>query len=351
VNPSWWSAGIGKFLLIGAKIAISLVFAGYLLYKIGLRNIGETMAMVSPVAFLLSAVFLLSATMLSARRWRLFIPYPISAFQVSRFCLIGSFFNNCLPGTVGGEVVKVYYLVRKLKEGLNPDHGSERKNLLEPYTIYSAVIGSVFIDHCMGLGIIVAVAFLVYPWGYIYLKGTPAIWMVPAALLTLPFLFFLFVKLKIGERINLLRKFHSYLSQYATTKPILLKSFIYSAAIQFLVIMSVYVIAQGLSLDVDLFSVFVFVPLINIILLIPVSISGIGLREGAYAYFFGNVGLPMEKAVALSFLWFLSQVAASLPGLCLYIATHKRADRISLDSQQSMEKNITGPDSSGGTIE
>jgi uncharacterized membrane protein YbhN (UPF0104 family) len=53
--------------------------------------------------------------------------------------------------------------------------------------------------------------------------------------------------------------------------------------------------------------------------MIPISISGIGIREGAFVFFLGTLGISPDKALTLSLLWFLSIVIAGLWGLCEYL--------------------------------
>ena len=59
--------------------------------------------------------------------------------------------------------------------------------------------------------------------------------------------------------------------------------------------------------------------MIILISMIPVSISGLGIREGAFVFFLGTTGVPPEKAMTLSILWFLSVVVAGLWGFIEYL--------------------------------
>jgi uncharacterized membrane protein YbhN (UPF0104 family) len=76
---------------------------------------------------------------------------------------------------------------------------------------------------------------------------------------------------------------------------------------------------MGMNIELSLLSLIVFLPLITLITMIPVSISGIGIREGAFVFFLGTMGVPLDKAMTLSILWFLSVVVAGLWGLVEYL--------------------------------
>jgi uncharacterized membrane protein YbhN (UPF0104 family) len=61
-------------------------------------------------------------------------------------------------------------------------------------------------------------------------------------------------------------------------------------------------LAWGLGLQVPLAFFFIFVPVVNILGMIPVSFSGIGIRENGYLFFLAKVGVTRSAAVALGLL-------------------------------------------------
>jgi len=84
-------------------------------------------------------------------------------------------------------------------------------------------------------------------------------------------------------------------------------------------ILEIYAVSLGLGQQPSFTALFVFVPLIITVMMVPVSISGLGLREGAFVVLFGLTGISAEASAAISFLWFLSVATGSLPGLFLYL--------------------------------
>jgi uncharacterized membrane protein YbhN (UPF0104 family) len=89
------------------------------------------------------------------------------------------------------------------------------------------------------------------------------------------------------------------------------------------IIFAIYVLAMGLHLDVPLLPFFMFIPIISTISTVPVSIAGIGVREASFVLLFGSLGISPVHATAMSFAWFLSMAAGSLPGLVEYIRYKK----------------------------
>lgn len=129
--------------------------------------------------------------------------------------------------------------------------------------------------------------------------------------------------MRLGNRFKSFSGIDEYLESVIAKKQILLKAFLYSIAIQLFIIITIYILAKGLLLNLSFLSLFVFVPIITVVSLLPISISGIGLREGAFVILLGMINISPEKAMALSILWFLSIVVAGLPGLFVYL---KNAD-------------------------
>jgi len=61
------------------------------------------------------------------------------------------------------------------------------------------------------------------------------------------------------------------------------------------------------------------VPVITVIGLIPVTINGIGLREGAFVFIFTQMGVTASQSLILSLLYRLGIIILSLVGGVLYI--------------------------------
>jgi uncharacterized membrane protein YbhN (UPF0104 family) len=57
-----------------------------------------------------------------------------------------------------------------------------------------------------------------------------------------------------------------------------------------------------------------FIPIISAVQMLPVSVSGFGVREGAYVYFFGSVGVTGAQAIASSLVFWILVALVSLAG-------------------------------------
>ena len=77
----------------------------------------------------------------------------------------------------------------------------------------------------------------------------------------------------------------------------------------------------GLSLGIaaPLGAYFSFVPLILLVMLLPVTMNGIGTSQAAFVWFFGHAGVARSDAFALSVLFVALGIVGNLPGGFLYV--------------------------------
>lgn len=82
---------------------------------------------------------------------------------------------------------------------------------------------------------------------------------------------------------------------------------------------AVYVLAQGLALEMSWLDCLALVPPVILVATLPISIGGWGVREGAMIVLLGLIGVPENDAGALSILAGLVGIAAALPGGTLWL--------------------------------
>lgn len=302
---------IARYLLLLFKLFVSAALLYFLVSKIGGKTIINNMQLLNPAIFIASLCIYIISIFFSSIRWKLLISRPMKTKRLFSLYMIGSFFNVYLPGIVGGDAVKAYYLHRDMNRQTSHAHSAVHSL---PFSI-----ASVFMDRYIGFSALLFISMVAFPVGFKYLDETPLEWLVPMVF----FLFLsgsiVFFKARAGERIRFLFNIYDYFKLYTSKKDVLIKAFLYSIIIQILNIFSVYILSKGLSMDISFATLMIFVPIIIVVSFIPVSISGIGLREGAFVFLLGTMGIQPALAMTLSLLWFLSVVAASLWGLFEYL--------------------------------
>jgi hypothetical protein len=94
---------------------------------------------------------------------------------------------------------------------------------------------------------------------------------------------------------------------------------------QFVLCLAALMAAEALGLtDLGLTPLLAFFPAVLIAQVLPIGISGIGVREGAFVIFLTPLGVPAEQAVALGLLLYLLNLVASLLGAPAFAVGAKR---------------------------
>ena len=91
-----------------------------------------------------------------------------------------------------------------------------------------------------------------------------------------------------------------------------------SVAVQVLRILQAYLLSEAMALGSPLVYFFCFVPLILLITMLPISVSGLGTTNLAYVALFGSVGMDPDGAFVLSVLILALGVIGNLPGGVIY---------------------------------
>lgn len=309
-----------KYLLLLFKLAISAILFYVLISKVGGRTIISNMGRLDPLAFLGAVSLYLVSISIASLRWGLLIPKHIRWKDLFSMFMIGAFFNTYMPGIIGGDAVKAYYLSRELKAGRT---GGAKRDGAAPHSAIGTAVAAVFMDRYIGLCAMLCLSMAVLPFGYEYLRGAsgkwPVVWFIPSLFAAYIATGIIIFKFRFSDRFKFLSTVSGYFRFYTSRKKALAKAFLYSIGVQMMGIIAVYVLSRGLSMDISFLSVLVFLPVIVVVTTVPVSISGIGLREGAFVFLLGTIGVPAEMAMTLSLAWFLSFVAAGLLGLFYYL--------------------------------
>ena len=224
---------------------------------------------------------------------------PVS--RSARYFWLGLFFNQLLPSSIGGDAVRGYCLVR------------------EGQSLGRATL-SVLLDRMLGMiGLIVLIA-MTMPYALSLIHAQELQWGIGLALLAAiaGLTSVLFMDL-------ITRKFASWrvtrgLTTLARDARQLLLSrqgwelVFLSGVIHLLSILVVGMLSLALGIRIDWLALAVIVPIATLLMTVPVSIAGWGVREGVMIVGLGYAGIASEQALALSILYGLSLLAISLPG-------------------------------------
>ncbi|MBI4091297.1 flippase-like domain-containing protein, partial [candidate division WWE3 bacterium] len=214
-----------------------------------------------------------------------------------RLYFIGSFFNNFLPTSIGGDVFKAYKLGKYINDN-------------------SRAIASTFMERFSG--VVALFLFAIYgavaTFGYFGVAGLFLFWIAVLAL-------FLAVKF-FGGKFQPVKKFLDALKLYRNNKGILAYSFVTSVFVQVFSILTQHLIFKSLGYDIPLsFSFFAFPVIILASFVIP-SQNSLGVQDFLYSAFFSQVGIEAEASASASIVYHLVRLLVSLIGGGFY-ATEK----------------------------
>jgi uncharacterized membrane protein YbhN (UPF0104 family) len=100
---------------------------------------------------------------------------------------------------------------------------------------------------------------------------------------------------------------------------LLMETTVLSLFIQAGNIVLVWLVGQAIQAPVPAYYYWIMVPMVTLLTLAPISLNGMGIREGATILFLTPLGISHATALSLAILWFAVFAAASLLGGVLYL--------------------------------
>lgn len=254
---------------------------------------------------------------LGVLRWRgllASIGVRVPALRLFRALLVASFFNHFLPSTIGGDVVRGWWLGR--------DVGSTSRSL--------TVVG---LDRLMGLLGFCMVGLLAAVAKPSLARDLPQIWIVivVAAAVTAGAALSAHPRMTALARhlfsFRLLQPLDGVASAILGVLGALRENkraagiaLALSMGLQLVIVLQYWILSSALGVDLSLATLAVLVPIVTLVSLLPISINGIGLRESALAVLGAPFGLEASEAVALAWLFLAFQFVWAMAGGVVYLA-------------------------------
>lgn len=129
-----------------------------------------------------------------------------------------------------------------------------------------------------------------------------------------------------GKIREMIRDMHREIHIFRNHKKMIIGNLALSLLIQVIFPVSVYFIGFSLGIKINIIYFLIFLPIIGAITLLPISIGGLGLREGLYVVYFAKAGVIKQLALAMSLLSFSFIVFYGAIGGVIYVLTvhHRR---------------------------
>lgn len=218
---------------------------------------------------------------------------------VMRIFFVSTFLGTFLPASVGGDAVRAYQLAR-LRVAPGPAVASVLMDrLLGVLSIVLVGIAGLTAARSGDLASNRAIAVALVAASAACLVGASIVFSERAAAIA--------EEVAIGLPVAAVRRLAKELMDatraYARFHHELANALGGSIGVQALRVLQAYCLGRALGIDVPLAVYFTFVPLILLVMLLPVSINGIGTSQMAFVWFFGRASVPQPEAFALSVLF------------------------------------------------
>jgi uncharacterized membrane protein YbhN (UPF0104 family) len=295
------------------RLLLSALMLAVLIWRIPPIELDEVVPELTTrtVGWLFVAMALtLVAVVLSAVRWQRVLEVlglHAALRHLLSYNLAGQFVSNVLPTTIGGDVLRYARLSRETGES--------------PKTFASVVLER--LTGWIVLPIISVAGFLVNPPLQHLGRATQvAVGLAFVTLLALCLVLCAVADRRIGGRFETRdgwRRFAGALylgldrlrREPAAAANVLLVGFAYQLAL----VLAAVAAAQALGLQpAGLTALLAFFPAVAIAQVLPLGISGLGVREGALVLFLGPLGVAPLDAIALGLLLYLLNLGVSLLG-------------------------------------
>lgn len=292
--------------------ALGVVLFGVLLYKIGPLTIWQHMKEANPLVLLLAVVLIVPSILARAIRWKIIVQsfgYRYSMAKASAVFAVGLFFSEITPGRAGDAVRAMY-----LKQEINS---------------FGKALSTIFVDRLADIFITLALAlYAVFSVSMLGQQRLYGLALLAILLLSVPFLalheslvrrtlrpfYRQLMPMRLKPLVaNAFNEFYHGIRIVKKERKILSPVILLTVAGWLLSVLQGYLVAKALHLDVHFLFLLGVIPLVTLISVIPVTISGLGIREGSYIVLLGTLSIASSAAVAFSLL--LAFVASWLPAL------------------------------------
>jgi len=294
-----------------SKLLFSLLLLYLISENIDLQSLKRSFLEIESVFIFFAIIPLILQIFLATKRWQIIIndkSSKLNFFIILRYLWVGLFFNQALPSNIGGDGMRIFLLNKKSKIGL----GESTKFVL--------------IDRLFGVFSLILIVLVVYLLSFDLLSEEIRDFLpllITPLIITL-ILFFLIERIEaffnIKNRhflwlLDLVKTFkYSLLNIRSSSKLLPL-----SIVIHFLTILTMYYVARALSIDINITILTIVVPVAILMMALPISFAGWGVREGVLVYGLSFYNIPLDSALAVSILFGLMGLVLSIPGLFFFL--------------------------------
>lgn len=315
VSPFVHPSRITRHFVLLAKVALLTGLAWYAFQKVDLDSAWATLRGIPPSAVIAALAMLFLQFVIGSYRLRELLDWMGHRYRLTTALdanMVGAFFSQTFISFIGGDAMRIWRMTRTHV----PPSTATKSVLLDRFSGFAGIVAIVLvtipllvpmlesIEMKLGL-MLIAVGALAGIFSVFVLRRLPA-------------------RVRSGPLLGGLWRFASLGLEIMRSRRGALYVFGLSVLIQAINVLVLYTLGQGLSIHLALSEYFVFMPVVLFLSMLPISIAGWGVREGAMVAALTVVGVPAHESLALSICFGLCLIFVSLPGGVVWFAARHR---------------------------
>jgi uncharacterized protein (TIRG00374 family) len=299
----------------------------HIAWTIGPRELWRTLCLIQPLALAASLLCGLVIVLLGVARWRLVLAVQglqLSWGRATGIIFVAQFFNAFLLGSTGGDIIKALYAAR------------------ETHHKKAEAVVTVFVDRLLGLwAMLLFAALMMIPNAALLRRrqelGLPAVMillMLGGASVVLGVAFWGGISKRFPRARHWLRKLPKgelmersleACRHFGKSRGFLLKTLALSLFVNLACVLQMMALSAGFGVAVSGWLWLVIVPMIFCISALPITPSGLGVRENLFVLMLAvpEIGVPKTTALSLSLLAYACSLFWSLAGGVVYLGLKK----------------------------
>jgi hypothetical protein len=310
-SPATPAASRKRYFFLMLKLAVTAGLLYWLLSNVSLDEMRSVLAPIQTHHIVAGLALQSIVIILGCLRWWILLHHVSRSIPFTRALpsfYLGIFFNHLMPTTVGGDAIRVLHM-----RGNSPNT--------------KALISSTIMDRIIGLiGVLIigTTAIIAFPvvsdsfglktvmlFGLIFSLGVfPLLASAPFTRLVNK----LTIRFQHAKKRRWLLELTSLCQSYAGAKMRLFAALVLTLVLQTLTILTYYMLGNAIGIQLPLTAYFVSISLVFLASALPVSLGGLGIREGVLVGLLVALGVDTQVAISLSLLYLFVYLSASLPG-------------------------------------
>jgi uncharacterized protein (TIRG00374 family) len=326
-----------RILVIVLKCLVAAGILFFLFKKYDPQEIAKGFLQVPSYIWLLACIIIVFQTIVGAVKWHLLIP-SYQHKELFRILSITGLYSLVLPGQLASEVVKVFLLGGQHKE-------------------YEKTGASVIVDKITGLTALLFLGSIGVLFSQQALPAYLSIVFLLSGLLMISMLYlinisifqkkiinittYLATKNKLFKKLSdIMQKLINSWIVFSANRLIIIKSILCGMVYQGLNALTGALLCYAVQVDLGIIDWFWIETFLSILLLLPISIGGLGLREGTLMGLLGSLAVPPEKILIISFGLFAQLLMRAAVGGVFELHRHYKLASKSYSSEQEKSERI-----------